>query len=222
MALIMNSCQVASAAPPRALIVSEVCFLGESLADALTGAGMTVCGQVGSLVAALAHAHMRPEIVLLDVAFPNAVGAARDLAAALPEASLIAFAMPENEESVLAWAESGIAGYVPNTTSVDDLITRISQIRRGEQLCPPRIAGSLLRRIGTGKDIAKPMFSSRTPLTPRELEISGLIASGLSNKEIARSLGISIATTKSHVHSLLGKMSVQRRTDVTRAVSAVR
>jgi len=222
MALTVSSCQIAAAAPPRALIVSEVCFLRESLADALTRAGMTVCGQVGSLMAALAHAHARPEIILLDVAFPNAVDAARDLAAALPEASLIAFAIPENEQDVLAWAESGIAGYVPNTASVDDLISRIAQIRRGEQMCPPQIAGSLLRRIGTSKDISKPTVSPPTPLTRRELEISRLIANGLSNKEIARSLGISVGTTKSHVHNLLGKMSVHRRADVIAPVGPVR
>jgi DNA-binding NarL/FixJ family response regulator len=211
--------QIASAEPPRALIVSEVRFLRESLAETLTRAGITVCGQVGSLADALAHVHACPEIVLLDVAFPSAVRAAPHLAAALPAAMLIAFAIAENEDDVLAWAEAGIAGYVPNTTSVSELMSLIGQIRRGEQMCPPRIVGSLLRHIGAGKDAAKPTLSPPKLLTRRELEISRLIATGLSNKEIARRLGISLATAKTHVHNLLGKMSVQRRADVIARMS---
>src|SRR6516165_2257408 len=107
MASTLNSCQIPSAAPARVLIVSEVCFLRESLAEILTRADIMVCGQVGSLAVALAHARaQRPEIVLLDVAFPGGVGAAQVLALALPEASLIALALAETEENVLAWAEA--------------------------------------------------------------------------------------------------------------------
>ena len=221
MASASNSCQIASAAPVRALIVSEVCFLRESLAEILTRAGIMVCGQIGSLPLALATAQ-EPEIVLLDVAFPGGVGAAKDLAAALPDASLIAFAIAETEENVLAWAEAGIAGYVPTTASMNDLVSVIGQIRRGEQMYPARIVGGLLRRVGAGKDAAKPTLSSPTRLTRRELEISRLIATELSNKEIARCLGISLGTTKSHVHNLLDKLGVKRRAEVIARMSSAR
>jgi hypothetical protein len=50
---------------------------------------------------------------------------------------------------VLAWAEAGIAGYVPNTASISELVSLIGQISRGEQTCPSRIVGTLLRRIAT-------------------------------------------------------------------------
>ena len=195
--------RIASSPPASALIVSQVCFLRESLAEILTrDGGIRVCGQSAVLTHALALARERqPEIVLLDVAFPGAVQAAMDLSAALPDASVVALAIAETEENVLAWAEAGIAGYVPNTASVDDLVSLVGQIRRGEQTCPSRIVGSLLRRIGASERVAKPALSSPAPLTRRELEISRLIASGLSNKDIARRLGISLGTTKSHVHS---------------------
>jgi two-component system nitrate/nitrite response regulator NarL len=210
-----NPFQIAFTELPSTLIVSEVCFLRESLAEILTRAGIMVFGQSGTLPLALAIAEARqPEIVLLDVAFPGGVAAAMSLAAALPKASVVALAIAETEENVLAWAEAGIAGYVPNTASVDDLVSLIGQIRRGEQTCPTRIAGSLLRRIGAGGRSGKQAPALSTPLTRRELEISRLIATGLSNKDIARRLGISLGTTKSHVHNLLGKLSVQRRAEV--------
>ena len=216
--------RIASSPPASALIVSQVCFLRESLAEILTrDGGIRVCGQSAVLTHALALARERqPEIVLLDVAFPGAVQAAMDLSAALPDASVVALAIAETEENVLAWAEAGIAGYVPNTASVDDLVSLVGQIRRGEQTCPSRIVGSLLRRIGASERVAKPALSSPAPFTRRELEISRLIASGLSNKDIARRLGISLGTTKSHVHNLLSKLSVQRRAEVVTRINAAR
>jgi two-component system nitrate/nitrite response regulator NarL len=204
-----------------ALIVSNVRFLRESLAEILARApGLHVCGQCATLAHALAavEAH-QPGIVLLDVAFPGGIVAAARLSASGPEVRVVAFAVTETEENVLAWAEAGIAGYVPDTASVDDLVALIGQISRGEQACPSRIAGSLLRRIAATARGAGPTSSS-PPLTRREVEILQLVGAGLSNKDIARRLGISLSTTKSHVHSLLGKLNLQRRAEVMAQVHA--
>jgi two-component system nitrate/nitrite response regulator NarL len=208
--------QLVSAEPPRALIVAEVCFLRETLAEVLVRAGIEVCGQSGTLPSALAVVTaQRPDIVLLDVAFPRGIEAAMSLAAALPSASVIALAIVETVENVVAWAEAGIAGYVPNTASVEDLVSLVRQIGRGEQTCPTNIIGSLLRRLGATERAGKPAPPpAASPLTRRELEISQLVATGLSNKAIARRLGISLGTTKSHVHNVLGKLSLQRRAEL--------
>jgi two-component system, NarL family, nitrate/nitrite response regulator NarL len=210
-------------APADALIISEVRFLRESLAEILTrAAGVRVCRHSATLAQALAMtAAQPPEIVLLDVAFPDGIEAVARLSAVLPQASVVALAVAETPENVLAWAEAGIAGYVPNTASVDDLVSLIGQIRRGEQTCPSRIAGSLLRRLGASERLVRPS-PSPAPLTRRELEISRLVAAGLSNKDIARRLGISLGTTKSHVHNLLSKLSLQRRGEVVTRANASR
>lgn len=208
--------QIVSNGSTGALIVSEVCFLRESLAEILTRvARIPVCGESATLVQALAIARAkRPEIVLLDVAFPGGIEAATRLSSVVPEASVVALAVAETEENVFAWAKAGIAGYVPNTASINDLVSLIRQIRRGEQPCPSRIAGSLLRRIGASEHVAKLAPPCSSHLTRREFEISHLVAAGLSNKEIARRLGIGLGTTKSHVHTLLNKLSLRRRGEV--------
>jgi two-component system nitrate/nitrite response regulator NarL len=211
----------ASADSLGVLIVSEVRFLRESLAEILARAsGIAICGHSATLAEALAAAGAsRPAIVLLDAAFPGSMGAVARFAAIVPQASVIVFAISETEDNVVAWAEAGIAGYVPNTTSVNDLISLIGQIRRGEQACPSRIAGSLLRRIATARRATGPGLPA-LPLTRREAEILRLICEGLSNKDIARRLSISLGTTKSHVHNLLGKLSVQRRAEAMRVYAS--
>jgi DNA-binding NarL/FixJ family response regulator len=196
-------------------VVSAICFIRESLVEILCRVdGMRVTGQASTMSGALDAAQtLRPAIIVLDVAFPGGAQTAMRLSEAAPEASVIALGVSETEEDVLAWAEAGIAGYVPSTASVDDMIMLVGEIGRGEQTCPSRIAGSLLRRVGAARRAA-PDLPIVPPLTRRELEILGLVGAGLSNKDIARRLRISLGTTKSHVHNLLGKLSLQRRADV--------
>ena len=124
--------------------------------------------------------------------------------------------MRETKEDVIAWAEAGVIGYVPNTVALADLMRLIVDIHGGEQPCSGRVAAELIHRIavteslGIGRNAPSPTLA----LTRREREAAELIATGLSDKEIARRLNISLATAKLHVHNLLGKLNVQRRGQV--------
>jgi DNA-binding NarL/FixJ family response regulator len=197
-----------------ALIVSEVRFLRECLAETLARyPDIEVCGQSASLIDALAAAHtLQPALVLLDVALPGSFGTVAKFSAVAPAANVVALAIVETEENVLAWAEAGVVGYVPNTASVDELVLLVRQINQGEQTCSSRVSGSLLRRVALNGQPKFPVAS----LTRREFEIWQMLGEGLSNKAIARHLGISLGTTKSHVHNLLHKLSLPRRLDAAR------
>ena len=134
-----------------------------------------------------------------------------------PDVRIIAFAVRETEDEIIAWAEAGVIGYVPSTAGWADLVCLITDIYDGEQHCTARVAASLLRRVAAltsnlanGRDIP----SQGPVLTRREWQTAELVASGLCDKEIARRLNIGLATAKSHVHHLLGKLNVQRRGQV--------
>jgi DNA-binding NarL/FixJ family response regulator len=201
-------------------IISGVRFLRDSLAEILGRVpALHICGEAADLTEALTAT--RPDIFLLDAAIPGGTETSRKLAEAAPGTRIIVIGVGETVERILAWAEAGIAGYVPDTASIDELILLIGQISHGEQPCPSGIAGSLLRRIAAGQAAAGQAAAGRPPITPeaapltgREQEIYHLVGAGLSNKDIARRLRISLGTTKSHVHNLLGKLSLQRRAEV--------
>ena len=118
-----------------------------------------------------------------------------------------------DEEKILSCAEAGIAGYVTRNDSLSHLVATVCAAARGEFACPPQIVGCLLRRLGAiGGQAGRP--PNQPSLTGREQEVVRLISLGLSNKEIAKRLGIQLATVKNHVHNILDKAGVRRRADV--------
>jgi DNA-binding NarL/FixJ family response regulator len=155
-------------------------------------------------------ASSKPDILLLDAGYPGGIGGVRQVHTAARGIRVVAFAVAETEESIIAWAEAGIAGYVPSTAALSDLSAALALVIDGGQACETRVAGGLLRRIAQG---GASMAEERPglSLTARERQIIAMIGAGLSNKDIARRLDIGLGTTKSHVHNLLGKLNVQRR-----------
>ena len=198
--------------PLRIVIVSEVRFRREILAEFLErDASLLVVGLCADLAELVAMSPpLQSDVVLVDAGVRDGVAAARRTRQIKPDIRLIAYAVRETKEDVIAWAEAGVIGYVPNTAASADLVRLIVNIHDGQQLCSGRVAAELLRRIAIGRNAPSPTLA----LTRREREAAELIATGLSDKEIARRLNISVATAKLHVHNLLGKLNVQRRGQV--------
>jgi DNA-binding NarL/FixJ family response regulator len=202
-----------------AVMVSQVCLFREYVSQSLKSDPVV---RVLEVCATLEHGlesveSLQPQMILLDAAFHKGIAAAAQLRQSAPEAQLVAVAIDETEENILDWAEAGIAGYVPNTASMAELPVLLRQIRWGEQSCSSRIAGSLLRRIGRlerdrgGDQRGRPPMPD---LTPRERVILRHISAGLTNKDIARQLDISLGTAKSHVHNIFGKLNLRSRAQV--------
>jgi two-component system nitrate/nitrite response regulator NarL len=158
-----------------------------------------------------------PDVVLVDGTAGDSLTAVEAIAAAVPMARTVTLALPEVEELVLAHAEAGVSGYVGSDSSADELVSALGSAVRGEMLCSPRIAGSLLRRVA---DVARERAPSAAlaRLTRREQEIVRLIDEGLSNKQIAQRLSIELATVKNHVHNILEKLGVARRAEAAAAI----
>jgi DNA-binding NarL/FixJ family response regulator len=156
----------------------------------------------------------RPDIVLIDTAFPDGLAAVRRVKQIAPWVRVVAFALAEQEDAVIAWAEAGVSAYIPRSAALDELVPILERAMRDEQFCSMRVASGLLRRIAAGRSAVPTTVP--IPLTPREMEIIGLINEGLSNKEIARRLDVGVATTKTHVHNALVKLGLGRRSQAAR------
>jgi DNA-binding NarL/FixJ family response regulator len=198
----------------RVLIVTGIRLYREGLADVLRRRErIEVVGTASDPVEGLARGrNLHPDVVLLDTSMPDSVAAIRTIAGAVPSAKVVALAVSDDEQDLLAFAEAGVAGYVTHDTALDSLAAIIESADRGEVPCSPRLAGILLRHIGVLAAERRP--ASRCPrLTQRELQIVELIDRGLSNKEIARRLCIEVPTVKNHVHHVLKKLQLDRRSD---------
>jgi DNA-binding NarL/FixJ family response regulator len=202
------------AAPPlNLLIASEVRFLRESLGEILgRNRAMLVIGHAQDSDQMLSLSReLRPDMVLLDAAVRNGIAAVRQLRETMARPRVVVFAVTESIESVVDWAEAGIAGYIPSNAALADLNALVTDIEAGRQACSRSVSAGLIRRIAATTVWSNGRKPSVAKLTRRELEVVGLIGTGLSNKEIARRLNIGVATTKSHVHSVLNKLNLQRR-----------
>jgi DNA-binding NarL/FixJ family response regulator len=155
---------------------------------------------------------LRPDIVVLDMAMDESLAAVWDIARLVPETRIVALTVPDSEHAVITCAEAGIAGYVSRNGSLSDLVDAIEAAARGECVIPPKMVASLIRRVSMlAADRAAETAAAE--LTGREREIVDLIAQGLSNKQIGARLRIELATVKNHVHNILEKLHVHRRSD---------
>lgn len=197
----------------RLLVVGDIRLWAEALALHLSRSSrFGVMGVAMERATALAMAEdLAPDVVLLDMATADSLRLVRELRRVSPRTRVLALTIPEVEGTVLACAEAGIAGYVPRTGSLEDLVAAIEGAARDESIVSPRIAASLLRRVTALA--AERASESAGALTAREVEIVRLIDQGCSNKQIAARLSIELSTVKNHVHNLLEKLGVQRRSE---------
>jgi DNA-binding NarL/FixJ family response regulator len=152
------------------------------------------------------------DAVLLDASLPDATASIGTLRQVAPELPIVALGVPESEDAMLRCVEAGASAFATAGQGIDDLIDVLAALVRGEACCSPRMTAALLRQVtalASGRD-----RSEIDSLTAREFEIGRLVGAGLSNKEIASELHIELATVKNHVHHVLGKLGVERRSRV--------
>lgn len=194
----------------RVFVLSDVRLYSEGLAALLAAvAAIRVVGASAVDVALSRRlAESVPDVLLVDAAALRASDAVQRLAVEHPAMLVVAYGVSEEPDEVIACAQRGAAGYVPRDASVADLVEVLWSVDRGELLCSPRIASTLFRRVAA---LGEPGPAPAAALTTREREVIGLIDRGLSNKEIAATLSIEVATVKNHVHHVLEKLDVPRR-----------
>jgi NarL family two-component system response regulator LiaR len=178
-----------------------------------------VVGDVADGAAAVAAvAAERPDVVLMDLVMPGVDGveAIRRIAAEHPGTRVIALTSFLDDDKVLPAIRAGAAGYLLKDVGPADLVTGIRTVYGGEALLHPAVAARLMEEVAGTPGPER----GADPLTAREREVLAEIVRGHANKRIALELGISEATVKIHVSSVLHKLGVTDRTQA--ALRAVR
>ena len=182
------------------------------------GARVQIVGEgedVPTAVAAVLKA--QPDVVLLDVHLPGGGGVEvlKQVHATQPETKFLALSVSDAAEDVIGVIRAGARGYVTKSISADELVDAIGRVAEGDAVFSPRLAGFVLDAFSGSIDIAE-IDEELDRLSQREREVMRLIARGYAYKEIARELFISIKTVETHVSSVLRKLQLSNRHQLTR------
>jgi DNA-binding NarL/FixJ family response regulator len=203
----------------KLLVADDHEVVRHGVASLLNGSDIKIVAEAatGEEAVQMARKH-RPQVVLLDIRMPQTDGLAtlEQLRSEMPETKVVVLSTYDNPTYVARAVALGASDYVLKGSSRQDLIAAITAAAKGESPSKVgemrRVAGAMATRQATGDDDVS--------LTNRETQVLRHMALGLSNKEIGKSLTISIETVKEHVQNILRKIAVSDRTQA--AVWAVR
>lgn len=158
-----------------------------------------------------------PDVVLLDVHLPGGGGTEvlRRLGTRLPQVHFLALSVSDAAEDVVAVIRGGARGYVTKSITGDELVAAVRRVSDGDAVFSPRLAGFVLDAFA-GQFAVAEVDEDLDRLTEREREVMRLIARGYAYKEVASELFISIKTVETHVSSVLRKLQLSSRHEITR------
>ena len=212
-----------SAAPIRLVLVDDHRMFRTGVRaelDEVAGSAIEVVGEADDVQPAIdLISELQPDVVLLDVHLPGGGGQAviQAIKATHPQVRFLALSASDAPEDVIAVIRAGARGYVTKTISTAELADAIQRVAAGDAVFSHRLAGFVLDAFAAAPGDAKPSVDPELDqLTSREREVLRLIAQGYTYKEIARELYISVKTVESHVSSVLRKLQLSTRHQLTR------
>jgi DNA-binding NarL/FixJ family response regulator len=188
--------------------------------DEVAGNAVEVVGEADDAPRAVILA-TRPQVVLLDVHLPGGGGVEvlKQCVARTPEVRFLALSVSDAAEDVIGVIRAGARGYVTKSITGVELVDAVRRVADGDAVFSPRLAGFVLDAFSGS---AAPVDEELDRLTAREREVLRLIARGYAYKEIARELVISVKTVESHVSSVLRKLQLSNRHELSRWATARR
>lgn len=212
----------------RLLIVQRSKFLRDALADGLSNfAWLDVVHKTAVSDPCALHEQIQRyqvDVVLLHVDSDTlaTTQCVRALKRLYHEARVIVTGLANNNSDIVSVIEAGASGIATDQVSLPDLGENIKAVAQGNTLCSPRVASILFATIADRKrQNVRGRNSNRARITKREREIVALVEQGLTNKAIASQLCIQVQTVKNHVHNILEKLELSRRTQVARYARSV-
>lgn len=198
----------------RVVLADDQPMVRSGLRLILELAGVEVVGEAGDgAEAASLASELRPDVVLMDVRMPGTdgiEGTRRIVAAALPTRVLVLTTF-DLDQHVYDALRAGAAGFLLKDASAQELVAAVERTAAGEAPLAPAVLARMVDLFLERAPATEPEPPHLASLSPREREVLGLMASGLTNGEIADHLVLSLATVKTHVRSILAKVDARDR-----------
>jgi DNA-binding NarL/FixJ family response regulator len=200
----------------RILIADDHPLLREALCKVFSNQkDMEIVGQASNGEEAIDLAsQLKPDILVMDIMMPKLDGleASRQIKKIAPNTAILILTAYDDDNYVLGLLEAGATGYLMKSAKGQDLVEAVRAIRSGESVLHPKIIEKLLKQVmfkpaGTAEHKIKDLLSDR------EMEMLKLLATGMSNKEIAEKLCLSLRTVKAHMSNIFTKMNVASRSE---------
>lgn len=208
--------------PVRVVVVDDHAMFRAGVRAELVAAGedgvevLAEAADVDTAVAAITqHA---PDVVLLDVHLPGGGGVEVMRRRPHPDTCYLALSVSDAAEDVIGAIRGGARGYVTKTITGPELVSAIRRVADGDAVFSPRLAGFVLDAFAGSIEVAA-VDEDLDRLTEREREVMRLIARGYAYKEVAKELFISIKTVETHMSSVLRKLQLSSRHELTRWAS---
>jgi len=176
-----------------------------------TEADIEVVGESGLAQEAIARAPaLRPNVAVLDARLPDGSGidACREIRSVDPSIYGLILTSFEDDEALFAAIMAGASGYVLKEIAGHDLVGAVRQVAAGNSLIDPALTARVLDRVRNGPATVPEL----SELTEQELKLLGLIAEGLTNRQIGERMFLAEKTVKNYVSSILSKLGLERRT----------
>ena len=199
----------------RVMLVDDDELMRKGLAAVLSSdERIEVVAEAGNGRQAVQRArHARPDVVLMDVRMPelDGIAATGELIAGAPEARVVILTTFEEDDYILGALRAGASGFLLKRSSPEQLIAAIHTVAAGDALLSPSVTRRVIDRMAAQPLVGDAADPRLEELTPREREVLGLIAQGLSNPEIAAALTVEETTVKTHVKRVLMKTGARDR-----------
>jgi NarL family two-component system response regulator LiaR len=200
----------------RILIADDHPLLREALCQVFSSQeDMEIVGQANNGEEAInLTSQLKPDILIMDIMMPKSDGleASRQIKKIAPDTAILILTAYDEDNYVLGLLEAGATGYLMKSARGQDLVEAVRAIRAGESVLHPKIIEKLLKQA-----MAKPAdgldHKIKDILSDREMEMLRLLATGMSNKEIADRLCLSLRTVKAHMSNIFTKMNVASRSE---------
>jgi DNA-binding NarL/FixJ family response regulator len=194
----------------RVLLADDHAVLREAMAELVDHQpDMAVVGQAGTGEEAVAQAKaLHPDVVVMDIAMPrdNGLQATKRIVADCSDTKVLVLTAHEGAEHVIPLLEAGALGYLPKTVGLNELLHAIRATNRGESVLPSAVASVVVQHLARKREP-----SPEADLTDREIEVLCLLAQGLTNRQIAHDLDLSIRTVEAHLTHIYTKLGVSSR-----------